>query len=63
MSMPIQCATCRHYLALRDPPMRCTAFPEGIPAEIATGHFDHSEAHPNDKGIRYESVTTHAPTD
>ena len=32
----------------------CQAFPNGIPAEIAYGHNDHTEPYPEDGGIRFE---------
>lgn len=52
--MPIKisvlCATCAHWT--RD--MCCEAFPEGIPAAIAAGTFDHRRPHAGDHGILYE---------
>jgi hypothetical protein len=48
--MPIQCATCKHA----KPDLACKAFPDGIPAAILTGAFDHTEEYPGDGGIRYE---------
>lgn len=52
MSQSFQCVSCKHYTGL----WTCKAFPspDRIPAEIATGHFDHSEPYPGDHGIRYE---------
>jgi hypothetical protein len=35
--MPIQCATCVHYVDDN----KCLAFPDGIPDVILTGEIDH----------------------
>lgn len=48
----IQCFTCRH---LR-PYGRCEAFPNGIPAEITSGEFDHHLPYVGDNGIRFEEI-------
>lgn len=52
--MPQQCATCKHA----NVDLTCTAFPDGIPAEILTGEFDHTEEYPGDNGARYEPMPT-----
>lgn len=44
------CLTCKHFIDF----WRCEAFPEVIPAEIATGLDDHSEPYPGDNGIQFE---------
>ena len=58
-----QCEQCVHFLwfkrGLKIPV--CKAFPKGIPAEICSGKFDHTEPYPNaqdpeDNGIRFEAV-------
>lgn len=36
--------------------MMCEAFLKGIPEEILTGEFDHTEPYPNDNGIRFEPI-------
>lgn len=35
--MPLQCATCVHYVDEN----KCLAFPDGIPPVILTGEVDH----------------------
>lgn len=34
----------------------CKAFPNGIPAEILTGKFDHHNAYDSDGGIRFKNL-------
>ena len=48
-----QCAFCRHVTGTR--PLRCAAFPEGVPAAILDGEADHRQAYPGDHVIRYET--------
>jgi hypothetical protein len=36
--------------------MRCTAFPEEIPREIAGNKHDHRKPFPGDHGIRFEPL-------
>lgn len=50
MSTSTQCLECKHYLG----GWICAAFPEGIPAEVATGLHDHEKPYPGDRGIRWE---------
>lgn len=45
-----QCPRCKHYQG----DLKCEAFPRGIPEEIITGEFDHTETYEGDRGIRYE---------
>jgi hypothetical protein len=52
---------CIHYKGLIQPDETelsqrpvCTAFPEGIPIEIAYGDNEHMEAVEGDHGIRFE---------
>jgi len=44
------CATCANYLG----ELCCLAFPDGIPADILDGDFDHTQPHEGDNGVRYE---------
>lgn len=36
----------------------CTAFPDGIPAEVLVGRFLHVEPYPGDHGITYQRKTS-----
>jgi hypothetical protein len=56
------CATCALYRPAEvglvgDETATCSAFPDGIPAEILDGGFDHREPYPGDGGIRYRPRT------
>ena len=53
------CVLCKHLesATLSDPPLRCAAFPEGVPAEVAAGKDDHTSSLPGDRGIRFEPLT------
>lgn len=43
------CGLCRHYL--KD--FKCAAFPKGIPEEIFTWEYPHTNPHPLDGGIQF----------
>ena len=45
-----ECARCIFKMAGKQV---CVAFPRGIPAEIVTGGFDHTQPHAGDGGIRF----------
>lgn len=52
---------CRHFLGIDQPDgteaterVVCTAFPDGIPDEIAYGTNKHLRSFPGDNGIQYE---------
>jgi len=53
IDMSVQCLGCKN---LNDNMTTCKAFPDGIPVEILTGGFDHSEAFAGDNGIRFEAL-------
>lgn len=52
---------CKHFAGVKQPDgterteyVYCTAFPRGIPREIAFGDNLHLEPYPGDHGIQYE---------
>ena len=48
-----QCLACAHLDRDASEPT-CSAFEEGIPAEIWTNKHDHHKPYPGDNGIRFE---------
>ena len=57
MTSTSQCDACIHLD--RDSsynPMRCEAFPDGIPIPIQANKHDHSKPYPGDHGILYEQI-------
>ena len=47
----IPCFHCQHFIKGNV----CEAFPDGIPVEIANGHFEHNKVHPEqDNDILFE---------
>ena len=52
MTLSYQCILCRHYLGEGT----CRAFLDGIPDEILSGEFDHTQPHEGDKGIQFEEA-------
>jgi hypothetical protein len=52
-----QCINCKH---LKEPGakdgFRCSAFPDGIPAEIRWNRRDHRKPYPGDHGIHFEPL-------
>lgn len=53
MPQSTQCLECAHY----EGALTCKAYPEGIPAEIATGKHDHRKPYPGDGGVRFKAAT------
>ncbi len=56
-----QCLVCKHQLPWQvGQPLRCTAFPDGIPEPLATEKIRHTQAYPGDNGIRFEPLPEYA---
>jgi len=51
-----QCMFCFHL----KPGRTCTAFPDGIPKEIHSNHFDHRQPYPGDNNIHFQAVDNSA---
>ena len=50
-----QCKLCQHYQRENESgKLHCIAFPDGIPIEIITGEYDHTNPFNGDNGIRWE---------
>lgn len=50
------CFDCKHLDEFSFDPLKCQAFPEGIPEEILTGEHDHSKPFEGDNGIQFEPI-------
>jgi hypothetical protein len=50
------CHECIHLHPLDEDGNTCDAFPDGIPAEIRTGRFDHHLQYPGDHGIQFKRL-------
>lgn len=50
--IPEQCRRCVHLNTEQN--YRCSAFPDGIPADILQMQHDHRQPHPGDQNIRWE---------
>lgn len=48
-----QCFSCKHQTPRR---RSCSAFPDEIPNAIWENEFDHRQAYPGDRGIRFEAL-------
>lgn len=55
MILPPMCVRCTRFRPGRAG-LTCQAFPDGIPAEIVAGAFDHRLPHPDDGGLRFKPV-------
>jgi hypothetical protein len=57
MTSTSQCDACIHLdREASYNPMRCAAFPDGIPVPIQSNKHDHSKPYPGDHGILYEQI-------
>ena len=52
-ALPI-CIGCAHFDQSEPAAMRCSAFPQGIPLDIAEGKVVHRKGYEGDHGLRYE---------
>lgn len=52
-ALPV-CLGCAHFDQANQEAMRCDAFPNGIPAEIANGRVVHRKPYIGDHGMRYQ---------
>lgn len=48
-----KCDLCEH---VHKDGQSCEAFPDGIPAEILNGDYDHSNSYPGDNGIQFKEA-------
>jgi len=53
MDISTQCLNC---IYLNNDLMTCKAFENGIPDEIFSGNFDHTEPFKGDNGIQFEEI-------
>ena len=54
------CSGCAHLRPRGDDPaepLRCEAYPDGIPTAILTSEADHREPYAGDHGVRFEPRT------
>jgi hypothetical protein len=49
------CVSCRHLRGF-EPPV-CAAFPQGIPAAVASGELSHRAPIAGDNGLRFDEMT------
>jgi hypothetical protein len=58
------CLDCKHLdrSSIRSQPLRCAAFPDGVPARIAAGLDRHDKPASGDHGIQFEPLPESATT-
>ncbi len=49
------CLKCKHFFDEKGP-LKCKAFPDGIPDEIAVGGNGHTKPFKGDHGIQFEHI-------
>ena len=54
--LPRDCSLCRHLIE-KGHPSRCRAFPDAIPAAIASGQVSHRQPVKGDRGLQWEEVS------